>query len=682
MKNQVILKSLTLINFKGIANKTISFDQITNIFGDNGTGKTTIFDAFVWMFFGKDSTDRKNFQIKTLDKFNVAIPKIEHEVSAVVVIDGREFEIRRILKENWVTKRGSETSEFQGNETTYYWDGVPMLLKDFTTRVNSVMDEVVFKLITNPLAFNSMKWEDCRNVLIQISGGEDLDALAKGNPAYENLVKELSVGKTLAEYKRQVASTITQVKQEIKMIPTRIDEVSKSKPESFDFESLRTLLDVKNGELAKIDIAISDKSSAFDVANQANNQLKTKVSNLKYEIEQIQVAAMREAKSKSSVDTSVLDGLRRNLDVKQAELATAQNGLTSLNGKVSGLAGEMTALDAKTEAKRAEWFAENAKEITFDENAFCCPTCKRDFDESDKAEQKESMKANFMLAKKSALAEITLQGQAIKSNKTNIENEVSDLNTRITNGQNVIDNLKNEIQTIKDSIDTENSKTTEAPDADQENTIYESILSMNADYKVKGVELEKLQSEIVDVPVVDTEALKSQKAELVISIDAIKDKLRNEAAIEKVNERILELESEEKQLAGKIADVEKQQFTIDNFNRLRIDTMERKVNSMFKFVSFKMFELQINGGEKECCEALIEGIPFSDANTASKINSGLDIINTLCDFYKVTAPIFIDNRESIVNLIETESQIINLIVSESDKSLRVESVSELEKAVA
>jgi len=681
MKNQITLKELTLINFKGILNKTISFDQITNVFGDNGTGKTSVFDAFVWLFFGKDSTDRKDFQVKTLDKDNNIIPKIEHEVSAKVIIGGREITIRRILKENWVTKRGSEFPEFSGNETSFFWDEVPMLLKDFTARVNGVMDEQVFKLITNPLAFNSMKWEDRRNVLIQLSGGENLDELAGENPEYQKLVKELSVGKTIAEYKKQVASTVALAKQNIKLIPTRIDEVNRTKPEAYDFNSLRTLLEVKDGELAKLDEAITNKSGAFDESNRANNENKTKASNLKFEIEQIQIAAKREAQTKMKPDTSTVDGLKATLQTKQSDLETANNAIATLQTKAANIGNEIQNIKVKQDAKRVEWNTENAKELVFNDGDFCCPTCKREFEESDKAAQQEQMKANFAAEKQRKLAENVSQGKALGQEVLAYQTELTAIENRITIGKNTVTDIETAIGEITSSIAAAEANVT-TPDPTQEDLIYESILSMNPEYKAKQQQLATVTALIVEVPTVDTTELKAKKASLVADMDAIKTKLRNEAQIAAANTRIEQLDEEEKVLANEIATAEKLQFTIDNFNKLRVDTLERKINERFKFVSFKMFEQQINGGEKECCEALIDGVPFSDANTASKINAGLDIINTLCDFYHVTAPIFIDNRESVVKLIDTESQIINLIVSENDKALRIEAAPELQTAVA
>jgi hypothetical protein len=136
---------------------------------------------------------------------------------------------------------------------------------------------------------------------------------------------------------------------------------------------------------------------------------------------------------------------------------------------------------------------------------------------------------------------------------------------------------------------------------------------------------------------------------------------------------IEELKAEQTTLSQQIANVEKEQFVIENFIKDKIDRLEYAINSRFKYIKFRMFEEQINGGLRETCEATVNGVPYSDANSASKINAGLDVINTLSNFYGVYAPIFIDNAESVHTLIETQSQLIRLVVDESSKSLNVKS---------
>jgi exonuclease SbcC len=280
------------------------------------------------------------------------------------------------------------------------------------------------------------------------------------------------------------------------------------------------------------------------------------------------------------------------------------------------------------------------------------------------------MLTNFKTKKQNSLAEINSKGTNLNTEKASLETELKGLKERIKTGTDSIENFKTEIKTIEGSIEVETSKTTATATIDKDSLVRESLIK-NSDYQSKLQELATLEVTIEDAPIVDNSELQTQRATIVQEIDNIKSNLRNEDQIKAVDQRIAELEKEEKALSQQIADVEKTQFAIERFNKLKIDTLEAKINQKFKFVNFRMFETQINGGESECCDALIDGVPFSDANTASKINAGLDIINTLCEFYQVTAPIFIDNRESIIDVIDLNSQLINLIVSGEDKKLRV-----------
>lgn len=669
MKTIQILE-ISLTNFKGLRNQKITFNKNTNIFGANGTGKTTIMDAFLWMLFGKDSTDRKDFEIKTLDQFNVAIPKIEHEVAAVILVDDVKIEISRILKENWVKKRGSEVTEFSGNVTEYYWDGVPMQQKAFQEKVGTILDETVFKMITNPLAFNSMKWQDQRNVLVDIAGTISDEDLASGNSEYEKLIAELTNGKTLVDYEKQILASIKKAKEDLKGIPVRIDEVSKSKPEAFDFVNIGISLDIKEKALSKIDEEITDSTKAFDGKLQAINEKKTKANSLKSEIEIIKTNTRTAIENSLKPDTSALDNLKRNLETKKGELSSYENGVNTLATKVNSVNGQIESINGKLATLRTDWAAENAKELKFGDEDFHCPTCKREFEAGDVEGKKTEMLTNFKTKKGEALAAINVKGSNLGIEKTALETELKGLQERVENGKKSIETFKTEIKTLEGSIEAEATKTTATATIDKDSLVRESLIK-NSDYQAKIKELETLEATIEESPTVDNSELKAKRVALVQEIDTIKSQLRNEDQIKAVDKRIADLEKEESELAQQIANVEKTQFVIEKFNKLKIDTLESKINEKFKYVKFRMFKTQINGGEAECCDALIDGVPFSDANTASKINAGLDIINTLCEFYQVTAPIFIDNRESIIDVIDLTSQLINLIVSGDDKKLRV-----------
>jgi small-conductance mechanosensitive channel len=243
------------------------------------------------------------------------------------------------------------------------------------------------------------------------------------------------------------------------------------------------------------------------------------------------------------------------------------------------------------------------------------------------------------------------------------------LGVRIENGKKEIEGLKAQIETLKGQIESYNTNTSTSGPSEQE--VYESILKLDLTYEAKLKELEATKAQIEEIPTVDTSELPAKRLELQGQITQINEKLASKSQLETIEKRIAQLQEEEQTLAQQVANVEKMQFTIENFIKDKIDRLETAINAKFKMVQFKMFEEQLNGGLKETCVAMVNGVPYTDINTASKINAGIDIINTLSDFYGVTAPVIIDNRESITEIIPTNSQIISLIVSADAPKLTV-----------
>jgi exonuclease SbcC len=167
---RIYLKKLTITNFKGIPHFEVAFNHITNIFGENGTGKTTIFDAFLWLFFSKNTEGKSDFEAKRLDEKNKFIKDLEAEVSAILHIDGQEICVKKVLRQKWVKRRGELNSNYNGDENIYYWNDVPLKESEFKTKIKAIIDENLFRLITNPFYFNSLNWKERRNILIDIAG--------------------------------------------------------------------------------------------------------------------------------------------------------------------------------------------------------------------------------------------------------------------------------------------------------------------------------------------------------------------------------------------------------------------------------------------------------------------------------------------------------------------------------
>lgn len=662
------IKGLILTNFKGIVKLKVNFQHNTDVFGANGTGKSTIYDAFLWLLFGKNAEEKKEFSIK--NTVDTSLNRQDHEVEGFLNVNGDDITLKKIYKEKWQKKKGEEIAEYTGNETIYYYNEVPMNQKEFQAKVYQILDETVFKLITNPYALNNMKWPERRSIITQMSGEFTNEQVAAGNPEYEALVANLTQGKTMDEYLKQIKASVKKSKDDLKVIPTRIDEVLKTKPEDQDFAALKTSLAAKENQLIKIEESITNKSAGLKTVLDANESAQRSASNLRIDISNIESEIRTKANNSGKVDTSVLDGLNTNLKNKQGELTTAENGLVTLKGLVTGKESDLEALATTIQTKRDEWTKENAKVLEVGENSFCCPTCQRAFEDSDIEGKKLEMSNNFKTEKANALAEINRQGGLLATQKTNLENELKTLKGRVATGETMITNLKSEISAIEASIQTESSRTTSGTPVDVE-AVFNQMLFDHFEYNLKKSDLERVLKTIQEVPQVDDAKLKEDKANLVTEIDGIKTELRNESQIIAVNERISALKEEETKLAQEIALVEKTQFLIERFEKDKMTAIEENVNSKFRIVKFKMFEDQVNGGENPACEILVNGVPFSDANTASKINAGIDIISTLSKFYQVSAPIFIDGAESIHSIMDTESQLIRLVVSEPDSQIRV-----------
>ena len=663
------LQSIKLTNFKGIRSFELNIiDNETFIIGDNGAGKTTIYDGFNWLLFGKDSIGRTDFEIKTLDSNGKVIEKIEHEVSARLVVNGEELKLKRVLRENWVKKRGNSVSEFAGNVTEYYWNEVPVQQKEFNANISQLLDEQIFKLITSVSTFNSMDWKARRTILGSLVTITEEEIIGQ-NLAFQKLMQNIKAYKSIDDYKKMKAASIRKAKDDLKAIPTRIDEVERSKPEPKDFAELKIALDAQENHLFHIEEQIADKTKAVEAIVETKNAHTLKLNGLQTKISQLQNSIKNEADKQVNDSKGDYNKVVSEIQNLQSQLDSENSTHTALHQKKLSIEKEIETTIAKMNDLRNEWTKVNGKTFEFDESTCKCPTCQRAFETDDITAKKAELLKNFNADKEKQLNEINNKGVVLKSEKEKLEADLDSNGKHIAISAAKVNTLNESITSLKTKLET--LKEDPAQAEKKAEMIYETMLSNNAELIGLTKELTELQKVTFAETTVDTSGLKTQKEIVKKEIDAIKKELAVEEEIKKADLRVEELKKEEATLAQQVADVEGEMILADEFTKAKIDALESKINQKFKFVKFKMFDTQVNGGEVECCEATINGVPFSDANTASKINAGIDIINTLSGFYNVNAPIFIDNRESVVNVLKTDSQLINLVVSEQDKQLRV-----------
>lgn len=647
----IIISKIDFLNFKGIRDLSVEFNQeLTSIYGDNGIGKTTIFDGITWVLFGKDSKDRKSFGIKTYDENNHVIPRIPHEVTVTLLVDDEEVTLCRRYNEKWTKKRGSAEEVFDGHEEERLYNGVPCSMKEYNEKIASLCSEEVFKFITNPLYFTKQKADVQRAMLFRMAGGVSDADIASGNREFENLLSKLT-GKNLDEFKREIQAKKRRIKNELDMIPSRIDERKRDMPTSEDWDTLEKELESKKKALEDIEQQLIDASKAAEVSNQHKMTLIKEAGKIQEKKAERQFKIKEDILAEYRQQQSARNKLVSAISAEESTIATLKTRIQEYDSSLAKLAQDREYLIS-------EWNSINAEQLTFNEDEFICPTCKRRFEVHEIESRQQEISETFLKNKSERLERNKQAGMGIKRKREEIEQLKLQAEVNVSSKQAWIDEQKASSLYINELVEPETA----------------SVIAADREYIELCNQETELRNQInneADTSSSDNSELIEGKRTIISSIDELKKMLSKKEAIERNNARISELETMMRKQSQEYAELEGIEFTITSFSKARIEAVERKINGMFKTVKFKMFEQQINGGEVETCEAIVGGVPFSDLNDAGKINAGLDIINAICDFEGVYAPIVIDNAESVNELLPTKSQQIRLVVSK-DKKLVIE----------
>ena len=652
MKN-IFLQQISLHNFKGIKSKTIDFkNHETDILGANGSGKTTIFDAFTWLLFGKDSHDRKDFNIKTILENGKTIEKTEHSVTAILSVDGEEVVLKRIFKESWVKKRGELEAELKGHETEFYVNDVPKKSGEYSAYINEIVNENYFKFITNPKYFTSQNWKVQRDILFEISGTVSDAEIANGNQKFAALIDQLN-GKSIEDYKLQIQSQKKKLKADLDVIPTRIDEVERNKPEAEDWASLENESNKISKQIEELDTMMENSTKSLQSINEKNRAIQSEINELINK--QAQLVADKNAENQKIDYQNKSE--KREIEFK---IETAKREILNHNKSIENLEKSKENFSYQLNALGDEFDVVNASKYEASTDGLTCPVWQIKCADSKSLEfhQNNQKKAEetFNAEKVEKLRKINEKGKTLKAELAGIDGEVAAYKGKISSAEAEIKTLEQKLAIYP----SDNAKIVEVSG--------ESI----AEWKELQRKIEAKKAELLpETTSTDNGDLKVKKYDLQQLLIALNQKLAKKSQIEAAENRIAELNAEMKKIAQQISNLEKDEFIIDEFTKAKISESEARINSRFTFVQFKLFDTQINGATVPTCEALINGVPYSDANTASQINAGLDIINILSKFYGVTAPVFIDNRESVSFILPTETQIVNLIVSPEHKNLSV-----------
>lgn len=645
---QLFLKKLVIRNIKGIRDLTIDFtDQETVICGDNGTGKTTIMDAFLWLLFGKDSTNRadSNFNIKTLDKDGKPILNQEHVAIATLSVNGADITLQRSYLEKWGT--GVNAGQLKNHYTEFYMNGVKLgTKKEYDTEVSAILPEDVFRMVTNPFYFPTLPATTQKAMLLDMAGNVSDQEVAALKPEYLGLLSQL-MGRSLEQFKKETTAKKRAIQDELKELPARIDTANQMKPEAEDWVALDQELSEKKKSLKNIEDQISDKSKQVEAEYKVKGEIQRKIGEKKLE------RSKKEGEIRSNADkaNNSAHSAIRDLEYK---IQTAQGDVQRKNTRISSIATEILTINTELDTLRGQYRTINAELLAYPDGAFVCPTCNRPLDAGDIEAKQQELQANFNQDKSKRLQDNQAKGKPKAAKIQELQKERENILAEISSLEKELENLQGQKKYQEDNLPA-------AQDA-------QKLIEVDPDWIRLGNEITELENQLkVEAKPVDVSELQEGKRVLSDAIMALNKRLTNRETIERAEKLIQEYEEKKVSNNDALAKLERMEFVITDFQKAKDNELMKRINGMFSLVSFSFVDEKLNGNENITCVCMVDGVPFPDLNNATKINAGLDIINAICRSKGISAPIFIDNRESVNKLIPTVSQVINLSVSRDPK---------------
>ena len=632
---KIQLKKLVIQNFKGIKNETFEFGSRTEIKGGNAQKKSSIYESYLWCLFGKNAKGEQA-NVQPRDEQGEIIHKLNTSVELHLIVNDDELVVKRELKEDWVKPRGTNEEQLKGTTTIYSINNVPLLKKEFDQKLNDICNLDTWAMCSDINSFFRLKVDERRKVIIGLAGNISDIELSNDFPLVK---KALEQGKNIDEYKRELQASKKKSKQELEEIPSRIDAQDKLIVD-IDFAELekekqakeKAIEGIDNILQSNIDTTFIEKKNALIKQQQ---DIINKLNQLHFELES------ESKKQKQEIENNI-SLFKTKIQNHQLELISSQTLLNSINSNI-----EKTIENRKQKATL--WQEENQKEF---KNSNICSECGQTYPQ----EKLDNLLETFNTAKLNKLEAIEKEGIGLKETENNLIADLNKTNLFIDEKQKFIKDLESQLK-------EQNVLLSNLPELSV-------ILSDNKDYQ-QLLESKKSVEEIPNLQEpkkTNTDEHKVRKYELQQELEEVITQLAQKETNKKIAEEKEKLQARAKELAQTISDLEKIEFEITDFQKYRINKIEKSVSSYFQMVTWKMYEAnKTNDGEKPICEALVNGVPYSETNEGMTMTIGTDIINGLSDAFQVSLPLFIDRFESLEILPKINSQLITMEVAKGEK---------------
>lgn len=644
------LKKLEIENFKGVKSLSIDFaSDITNILGANHTGKTTTADAIMWVLFGKNSEGQAVFGIDPKDENNNVINHLENIVTLTVSADNRNLVLRKVRKEIWSKPKGQLKDILTGHTTECFINGNKYTIKDYQAEVNALCNEALFRAITNPAYFPSLKAEEQRALLIKMVGDMSLSEIAKQKDEYKRLVDELD-GQELKEYRSHLSYKIKVIKEEIEGIPNRITEnqqiLQGLSDEVTDFAAIRKRLNEIDEDIKKYDDLLQDASAKLSQDYEKKAAQRQLVNSLKYKQQEIIYKIESENRTKRAEHENALNSILQKLKDTEHSRDMKADALCMTKQ-------ELQQIELRTDDFRKKWEEVESKAFVWNEDQEICPNCGQRLPSENIEELKEKAHEQWTVRHMAEQDRLDVEAKALKDAKQRIEAELNELQTKINM-------LTTEVASLQGQENEMKAYKVEQVDYHD-----------NDEWQRLSLQIEQQEAKLNDIckdgESSTTQMIKDKKQELIRQRDELNLSLSKEKLIAEREERIEQLTMQMKQLNQQLTDLERKDYTAANLELASIQNLEERVNKLFILIKFKMFETLLNGSTKPTCVLTMHGVPYNDLSNSEKINAGIDLIRAMNTYNDMYAPIIIDNAESCNDILPTSCQQIRLVVSRDEQ---------------
>ena len=678
---KIKIQSLCLTNFKCFRHKEITFDSdVTTIRGRNGVGKTTIADAILWTLFGKNSQGQAKFDLKTHDSDGKVIPNLDHSVQMELMItDGTSFEgpgsanlkivpvtIKRTLKENWVKKRGATEQVFKDHSTEFIVNGQEYQPKDYEKYISSLISEDVFKAITSPTYFPSLKWQQQREFLTAMVGSIEPEYIAGSDDDLVALVHLLdNSNDDIISHRQHLSYQIKEIKKKLDKIPVRLEEQNKALPEKLDWESLNVQSVGVSQQLEDVRQKITSIKSG-NGGDVLRKQIRGELTELQRVIDNIEDTERKAYNLRKQEHDNNVSELSRKFNETVNNQRLMEQTITADERIIQRCETSIKEFDVELQKLRDNW---PNRKFELPEDINICPTCGQILPDNVAQENINILRENFNKALEEEKQTLRSRAAKVKQSKEDAERELQTAKDKLTADTEALAKMKEDINTIfSDKAKLEKEQVLSVESALDESKQYQELLQNREELRKKldsvGTD-EDTEKQLAD--------LEAKRVEYVDVLQQLNTQLATKSQYDKIQGLIAGIEQEQKDLVTQLSELERKEDVARRYQDRQNQILEERINEHFSLVKWKMFRTVNNGGDpfdEPFCECYVDGVAYHDGlNQAARLNAGLDIINTLCKHYKVSAPIVLDNSESTINILQTIGQQIRLQVADTDLNI-------------